>query len=379
MPQKFYHASPRRFRHGDILTGHRPGGYGSNHPNVCMTTDPMPHATIRSVIPGWPDYHPGWDVTKDAPRDPSDANWTIYEVEPLYPPMFVPENHEYQTRAAKVIRAVGPAKAFLQRYYKDVHDRSESFKLGKPEVVVEKPEDQRQRKEKLQDRLDRRQKRRELEWDPDDEEDPTDTRTDARRAHRVAMSHRVAVTWLNREPTDSVADITFRVKLGSDTWIYASLPRLGNVGFLKLEDVDLEDPEYWEDNLEERQMVSNELQALNLKLHVPKLGVFGAANTWVDRRFRAEGVAERLYLIGIAWAARHDHVVCPNYVYGGSGATSGDAKRVWTKLFRQIPHEGDFVWGGGLNLENLLTQPLRPRRGHGFGQSKPNVPPREDD
>jgi hypothetical protein len=48
---KFYHASPRRYRHGDIITGGHEGGAGYTHPNVCMTTSPDPHATIRCGIP----------------------------------------------------------------------------------------------------------------------------------------------------------------------------------------------------------------------------------------------------------------------------------------------------------------------------------------
>lgn len=57
VPQKFYHSSPKRFRHGDILTGNRSGGYGSHHQNVCMTTSPEPHGSIAHRVPGWSGTH----------------------------------------------------------------------------------------------------------------------------------------------------------------------------------------------------------------------------------------------------------------------------------------------------------------------------------
>ena len=109
---KFYHASPRRFRHGDVLTGGHSGGAEYCHDNVCMTTSPDPHITIRSNIPGWPGYRGHWDN-----RYPIDMKqtWYIYEVEPLYGPVYVSGNDEYQTRAAKVLRLVGTAAALLNK------------------------------------------------------------------------------------------------------------------------------------------------------------------------------------------------------------------------------------------------------------------------
>jgi hypothetical protein len=127
MKQKFYHSSPCRFRHGDILTGNRRGGYGS-HSNVCMTTSPEPHATIAHRIPGWINY---WPFTCDC-DDPNCSSkhqcdptldWFVYEVEPLYDPTYVSWTCEYQTRAARVIRNLGKAKNFLNKNHKPSYPR----------------------------------------------------------------------------------------------------------------------------------------------------------------------------------------------------------------------------------------------------------------
>src|SRR5690606_4805309 len=60
---KYYHASPRRFRNGDILTGGHDGGFGYAHDNVCITTSPAPHVTV---------YEKAFM-----------EDWHVYEVEPL--------------------------------------------------------------------------------------------------------------------------------------------------------------------------------------------------------------------------------------------------------------------------------------------------------
>lgn len=92
---KFYHASPFRFHYDDILTGNRPGGYGSNHSMVCMTDSPVPHITISNEA-----------IT---------GNWMVYEVLPIWPVSYNNANAEFQTRAAKVIKFVGLAKTFSRR------------------------------------------------------------------------------------------------------------------------------------------------------------------------------------------------------------------------------------------------------------------------
>jgi hypothetical protein len=104
--QKFYHASPKRFRHGDILTGGHSGGYGVAHDNVCMTTSPDPHGTIRYSIPDWTESSKSGGSTRD---------WYVYEVEPLYGVRYVEGNSEYQTRAARVVANLGKASAILKK------------------------------------------------------------------------------------------------------------------------------------------------------------------------------------------------------------------------------------------------------------------------
>ena len=148
---KFYHSSPNRFRHGDILTGNRKGGYGSMHHNVCITTSPMPHATISSRIPGWHGFNPDYvsqqieyfkSHSKEAwtkedwakqelenllliqKNQSNKVDWFVYEVEPHNcDPIYVGGNCEYQVRSAKVIKNIGKASAFLQKKIHHADDR----------------------------------------------------------------------------------------------------------------------------------------------------------------------------------------------------------------------------------------------------------------
>lgn len=226
----------------------------------------------------------------------------------------------------------------------------------------------------------------------------------AHRPRVVSSPARVAARYLQRDQTDSVADITFSLDVGTQTWVHSNHPRLGNVGFLKLEAirdfhnvgeiVDLGPKDSWKpypDDMVEPPDVMDDLYGTRLvetywslksfrqDLRRPDLDVWGVANTWVDRRFRAESVGERMYLIAAAAAARSGCVITPNDTYGGGSSTSGDAKRVWAKLKGILPSHGDLVWGGGLNLSLLLSQPLKPRRGRGFGRTRPmNLPDDQD-
>lgn len=125
--QRFYHASPRRFRHGDILTGGHSGGWGSAHSNVCMTTSPDPHVTIRASIPGWSNSHTqeyidayGDDESRPGRlQSQASTDWYVYEVEPMHSVRYVKGNNEYQTRAARVIRNLGKASALLKKRHPD--------------------------------------------------------------------------------------------------------------------------------------------------------------------------------------------------------------------------------------------------------------------
>lgn len=114
-----YHASPVRFRHGDLIVGGRGGGSGYAHPNVCMTTSPLAHATINNNIPGWRGHHVNPDPNSLYSKPPVvDRDWFVYEVEPIGPLHYVEGNEEYQARSAKVIRNLGKASAFLQKAFK---------------------------------------------------------------------------------------------------------------------------------------------------------------------------------------------------------------------------------------------------------------------
>ena len=121
-----------------------------------------------------------------------------------------------------------------------------------------------------------------------------------------------------------------------------------------------------------------DLEKWRNKLKNPQLQVWGVVNSWTDRRFRSEGLGVRLYLIALAVMARIPALIVPNRVFGGTLSTSKDADRVWVSLKRSLPHIGDLVWGGGLNLNHLLNTPLKPRRGRGFGPRRRYVYPFEE-
>jgi hypothetical protein len=202
---------------------------------------------------------------------------------------------------------------------------------------------------------------------------------------------RVAIRYLFRDSTDSVTNLSFSVQIEGDEIVAKAIsPRLGVVGHARLEALDLlqDEGDYFlpQENLKLDEETGSswgtsgqDLKTLRQTLKRPDLGVYGMGNTWVDRRFRAEAVGERLYLIGIAAAAKENCAVVPNHVYGGSKATSLDARRVWSKLWQVLPHVGPVTWGGGLALPRLLREPLKPRRGHGFGRVKPTSESYEGD
>jgi hypothetical protein len=136
---KFYHASPKRFRYGQVLFGGKSGGWiDKNHDDksvledincIYMTTNPMPHGTIaRSGI----------------------DDWFIYEVEPLQDVKYNGGNLEYVTHSAKVVKNVGTARSFLQRYKKQYSGTNML-------AVSEIPEKEKRKKEKLVKRRERNQ------------------------------------------------------------------------------------------------------------------------------------------------------------------------------------------------------------------------------
>jgi len=173
---KFYHASPRRFRHGDILRGGCPGGYGAATDRVCMTTNPDPHVTIRSTIPGhsghrptppkeleeewdrirdsYPDISAGWDAVEplinkwqeEVEKERPPPDWFVYEVEPLSDPTFHALTGEYRATHAKVIRMVGKAKTLIEK-----RPHTPAYALP--------PSRERERQQKRKERQDRREER----------------------------------------------------------------------------------------------------------------------------------------------------------------------------------------------------------------------------
>ena len=152
---KFYHASPVRFHHGDLVLGGKGGGAGTGHPMVCMTTSPRPHGTIQNSIPG----RAGHEVYDRDSAPVVDRDWFVYEVEPLGPVYYVSSNDEYQAKRATVVKNLGKAKAFLP---KKLPSPDSPFKkepdaiAHPPHVEVDRLKKQRERRERHQDRRDRR-------------------------------------------------------------------------------------------------------------------------------------------------------------------------------------------------------------------------------
>ena len=93
-----YHASPRRFRRGDLLEGGHVGGAGYQHDAVCMADTPAPHETIsaRAIA----------------------ENWYVYRVRPhRCRAAYVEGNGEYQAKCVEVLELVGRAEALSRRYH----------------------------------------------------------------------------------------------------------------------------------------------------------------------------------------------------------------------------------------------------------------------
>lgn len=158
-----YHASPVRFRHGDLIVGGRKGGSGYAHVNVCMTTSPLPHQTIISNIPGWKGHASSSDGSSVPGRDPTpvtDRDWYVYEVEPIGPVSYEPSNAEYQARTAMVIRNLGKAKTFLRRVERAIDEPTAERDFFRkhyysPDELAYSPDVQRDRLRKSAERRER--------------------------------------------------------------------------------------------------------------------------------------------------------------------------------------------------------------------------------
>ena len=160
----FYHASPVRFRHGDLILGGKGGGSGYGHTSVCMTTSLRPHVTIAGNIPGWPGFYVPEDRVYgeneyDQKKPVTDREWYVYEVQPLGPTFYEPGNVEYQTKRAVVIQNMGKATAFLPQKLKERSENAGFRHMDDPAERAYSPDVERERKLKFQERNERRQKR----------------------------------------------------------------------------------------------------------------------------------------------------------------------------------------------------------------------------
>lgn len=101
---KWFHASPHRFRVGDIVSGRIGDHAGANQsdpaPVVYLTNSPVPHNTV------------GGYITQDKEHG---NNWHVYEVEPLHKLKFGDDFGEAQVGAAQVVRYVGNAFGIMEQ------------------------------------------------------------------------------------------------------------------------------------------------------------------------------------------------------------------------------------------------------------------------
>ncbi len=163
----FYHSSPVRFRHGDILRGGHEGGSGYEHQNVCMTTHPTPHCTIASGIPGWKGTRPNPELgpaSEFNPQAVQDRDWYVYKIEPIGKVHYVDDTGEYQARSAKVLQNLGKAKGFLQKAASTIPGRENPLSYAK-EPRVER------------DRTNKRMVRLKTPVNPDEEPDLEEANT----------------------------------------------------------------------------------------------------------------------------------------------------------------------------------------------------------
>ncbi len=170
---KFYHASPVRFRAGDLLRGRRGGGSGYGSPHVYMSTSPVPHGTISGNIPGWPGFRPSEDSAQKGRV--SDRDWYVYEVEPVGTVWYGESNLEYIADQAVVVKNLGKAISFLPQGGADPHSSN-------PLSYALSPEAER-------DRLRKRERRRQRSLD----------RIDERNQIEAALLHRVVRAYLEIE------------------------------------------------------------------------------------------------------------------------------------------------------------------------------------
>lgn len=129
LPIKFYHASPKRLRHGDILVP------GDNHSEVSLTTSPVPHATIafERILPE-PRFRQSM-IEQGRWKKEWDGKWYVYEVKPLKSVRYMGEEREARTEKAQIIKFVGDARGILRNQLKK-HNSTENDRT--PASLVER-------------------------------------------------------------------------------------------------------------------------------------------------------------------------------------------------------------------------------------------------
>jgi len=146
MKTKLYHTSGTKFKPGDVF-----GGPGLT---VCMTTNPIPHGTIQSIVVGgfscyqdylkeylkiqeeywivrdkWNDMQIGEKPICPKVINPKPVKLWVYEVKPFEKPIWININEEYRAidTFVEVVSIVGNAKGILDNHYRKFGDKTNYF------------------------------------------------------------------------------------------------------------------------------------------------------------------------------------------------------------------------------------------------------------
>lgn len=106
-PTKFYHASVKKFKHGDVLEA-------EGEESLYMSDKPLPHLTIASerIIPD-PNIREAYLEDEEWNTD-YDGKWYVYEVEPMGEIEYGVENYDLMVKKFKILRRVGEGRAMLE-------------------------------------------------------------------------------------------------------------------------------------------------------------------------------------------------------------------------------------------------------------------------
>ena len=108
---RFYHASPKRFRKGQII--------GTTTGNLFMTNAPAPHYSI-------------------APEAVNE-NWTVYEVVPIGKLGWGRTFDEWIADAAEVVRKVGTARGLSRNGKRESKGHRPHFDRHQERILIEAP------------------------------------------------------------------------------------------------------------------------------------------------------------------------------------------------------------------------------------------------